>query len=160
MRDLINSTDPRLKKLGEDIAYANKVMPIFEGAQTRGANRQLLNFTKMGSAGLGGITHGIPGAVAGFFTEQILNNPQVLAGLGYLADTLPAQFLKLTGMTAEAFKAANLGRMATGSTTDQSTKKQTPSLRLPVSPESYSSPKPVVQPYELKNKFRNPLFER
>lgn len=124
LKELINSTDPRLKKLGDDISYAYRVKPIFEGAQSRGANRQMLNFTKLGSAGIGAFTRGIPGAIGGFFTEQIVNNPYVLAGLGYLADKSPTQFYKLTGITADSFKAANIGRLATDSTTDQSAIKQ------------------------------------
>lgn len=94
LKKAINETDPKLKELGEDISYGIDLKPIFEGYQNRAKNRQVLNFSRLGSAGLGGFFGGIQGALAGFTTEQIVNNPQVLAYLSKMGKkTKPAKTL-------------------------------------------------------------------
>ena len=71
----LQKLDPELKKLGMDYRMAKGLEPIYEASAARAANRQLLNFTKLGSAGIGGILGGVPGAVGGFAAERIINSP-------------------------------------------------------------------------------------
>lgn len=70
--------DPELKKLGKDYQMAKGLQPIFDASAARASNRQLLNFTKLGSAGLGGFFGGIPGAITGYASERIVNSPQFI----------------------------------------------------------------------------------
>lgn len=84
IRKAINATDPRLERLGLDYGVAKDIEKILTQAQTRGANRQLINFSKLGGAGIGGIAAGAPGAVGGYVTEQILNNPLFIKTLSDL----------------------------------------------------------------------------
>lgn len=83
MRDIlrknINASDPRLERLGLDYGMAKGMENIFEKAASRSDNRQAMNFTKLGSAGVGGMLGGIPGAAAGMAAEAIMNNPRSLA---------------------------------------------------------------------------------
>lgn len=81
LKKTINDTDLKLKELGQDISYGLDLKPIFEGYQNRAKNRQMLNFSRLGGAGLGGFFGGIPGALTGFAAEQIVNNPYLLAYL-------------------------------------------------------------------------------
>ena len=78
-RDLIRETTidiaPELEKLGMDYKMAIGVEKILESHVARLNNRQLLNFTKLGSAGVGAFLKGIPGAAGGFLMEQFVNSP-------------------------------------------------------------------------------------
>ena len=78
LRKSINSTDPRLEQLGLDYGMAKGVEDIFEKSQSRANNRQLINFTKLGSAGVGSIVAGAPGVVGGFAFEQLVNSPRFI----------------------------------------------------------------------------------
>lgn len=78
IKDVINSTDPRIKQLGLDYGSLKELEKVFESYQRRVGNRQLLNVHKLGSAGLGGLFAGMPGAVIGFMTEQFVNSPEFL----------------------------------------------------------------------------------
>lgn len=78
LKDVINSTDPRLEQLGLDYGMAKGIEKILSASQNRSGNRQLLNFSKLGSAGVGGILAGAPGVLAGFVAEQIVNHPQFI----------------------------------------------------------------------------------
>lgn len=64
------------QSLGREMQSLMKAKDVFEGYQTRGKNRQIFNFSKMGSAGIGGMISGIPGAVGGFAVEQFVNSPK------------------------------------------------------------------------------------
>ena len=48
----------------------------FPSYQARQKGNQMFNFTKLGSAGLGSVVGGTPGAVAGFAVEQFINSPK------------------------------------------------------------------------------------
>lgn len=76
VKSAIDSTDPRLAKLGKDYGMAKSVEKILEQAQSRGNNRQLFNFTKLGGAGVGGLISGAPGVLGGFALETVVNNPK------------------------------------------------------------------------------------
>lgn len=81
LRDAINSSDPRLKQLGLDYGMAKGIEDILTKAQSRGQNRQMFNFTKLGSAGIGSVLYGAPGVVAGFAAEQLVNHPVFIRAL-------------------------------------------------------------------------------
>lgn len=93
LRKNINSTDPELERLGLDIGQGKALKKVAEGYESRAANRQLFNFTKLGSAGIGSVLAGVPGVVGGFIAEQLVNSPQFLkiasSTLNKLADKLP-----------------------------------------------------------------------
>lgn len=93
LRKTINSTDPELERLGLDIGQSKELSKVAAGAEARAANRQLLNFSKLGSAGIGGLLAGAPGVIGGFVAEQIVNSPQFLKfasiTLQKLSDILP-----------------------------------------------------------------------
>lgn len=101
MRDILKGTidesDPRLAKLGKEYGMSKGMEDIMSKAAARGSNRQMLNFTKLGSAGLGSVMAGVPGAIAGFATEQIVNSPQfikaaskTMKGVGKKLSTTPS----------------------------------------------------------------------
>lgn len=91
VKGAIDSSDPRLAKLGKDYGMAREMEGIFEKSQARANNRQQLNFTKLGSAGLGGALGGLPGAFAGYVGETIINDPRSVA--------LQSKALKATAKT-------------------------------------------------------------
>lgn len=66
---------PELEKLGLDYGMAKELEAIFKASEARKNNRQMLNFTKLGSAGVGGLVSGIPGAITGYMLEQLVNSP-------------------------------------------------------------------------------------
>ena len=66
------------KEMGKDLQSLYKLRDVFEGYQKRVKNRQTLNFSKMGGAGIGGILSGAKGVVTGFLIEQIVNSPKGL----------------------------------------------------------------------------------
>ncbi len=93
LRKSINSTDPELERIGLDIGQGKALEKVAKGYESRAANRQLFNFTKLGSAGIGSVLAGVPGVVGGFIAEQLVNSPQFLKiasnTLNKLADKLP-----------------------------------------------------------------------
>lgn len=88
IKDSINATDDELKQLGIDAGGVKELVKVFEGYQNRVANRQLFNFTKLGSAGVGGFLGGVPGAVGGFMLEMVANNPAFLRYAAGVLDKL------------------------------------------------------------------------
>jgi hypothetical protein len=54
---------------------AKGVEKIFKQAEARANNRQPINFTKFGGAGVGALIAGAPGSVGAFVGEQIVNSP-------------------------------------------------------------------------------------
>lgn len=89
------------QEYGRDMQSLIKAKDVFEGYQTRAGNRQALNFSKLGGAGLGGIVKGVPGAVGGFIVEQFVNSPK---GLELIYKTLK----KLGGKTKSSRKAGSI----------------------------------------------------
>jgi hypothetical protein len=78
LRTNINRSSPQLEKLGKDYGMAKGVQGILEKSASRGNNRQILNFSKLGSAGLGGVLGGLPGAAIGAGVEMAANSPQAI----------------------------------------------------------------------------------
>jgi len=71
----IEEAAPGTKEVGREQAALIKLKKIAENQTSRAGAKQVFNFTKLGSAGLGGVLAGVPGAIAGFATEQLLNHP-------------------------------------------------------------------------------------
>ena len=78
LRENINASHPSLKQLGLDYGALKDMEKVLEGYQSRANNRQIVNFSKLGTAGVGGMLGGIPGAIAGYATEQVTKSPQFL----------------------------------------------------------------------------------
>ncbi len=96
----IDSSDPRLSKLGRDFGMAKGMEDILEKSSARQGNRQVVNFSKLGTAGIGGVLGGVPGAIGGAMVEQTVNSPQFLKAT---SKTLRA--------TAEATNDPRMGRI-------------------------------------------------
>lgn len=100
----IDALSPEIAKLGTDYGDLGQIRKILENSQNRAVNRQAVNFTRLGSAGLGSVVAGLPGAIAGFAAEQFVNSPRgirtasqalrntasTLAGARQSARTLPS----------------------------------------------------------------------
>lgn len=71
----MDAVDPEISTLGRKYGMMKGVEKILTNSQARANNRQAINFTKMGVPTVGAMTAGIPGAVAGFVGEQIVNSP-------------------------------------------------------------------------------------
>lgn len=167
LREVINSSDPRLKQLGLDYGMAKGVEKIITAAQSRGNNRSILNIFKLGSAGIGGMLGGIPGAVGGYVMEQVVNHPLFIAqvssvlGSGATGQEAVNKILQNPQIqqliyqsasragekTSHLFRTKAQTSQKTGSTLPQ-TKKQsyTPSVPQTTLPKST----PSVQSYTLK----------
>ena len=71
----MDAVDPEISTLGRKYGMAKGVEKIFNQAEARANNRQPINFTKFGGAGVGGLVAGAPGAAGMFVGEQIVNSP-------------------------------------------------------------------------------------
>lgn len=91
---------PGIKNVGREQSALIRLSDIARNSDARGAARQNINFSKMGSAGLGGIMAGIPGAVAGFAGEQVANSPRFLSAssraMGKAADVIGGDIPKIS----------------------------------------------------------------
>lgn len=148
----IDSSDPRLAKLGKDYGMAKSLEDILKKSEARGQNRQVFNFTKLGGAGLGGIVAGAPAAIGGFAVEQVVNHPKFLAGASKAmkagANTLrspkiPNLIAKMGKVVTPTYSLAKAGRVVNlAKKTPISTNTQTQRQPLPrmkqQSPYSYS----------------------
>jgi hypothetical protein len=157
LRDTINSTDPELKRLGLDYGALKDYEKVFEASQNRANNRQLINFTKLGTAGIGGFFGGIPGAAAGFASELVANSPQtarVLSksarGLADKLDKTPEVTMPKNAFTAVkgAYSVGKADRMLNPSRLEQSRTQGTPQTKQGVLPQDQyqqpEKPKPLV----------------
>lgn len=152
----IDSTDPRLAKLGKDYGMAKEVEKIFEQAQSRSNNRQLFNFTKLGSAGVGGITFGVPGAIGGMIAEQVVNTPRFLKlnSKALRSVAKPSQKLRQAATaTSNTFaKGYKFGKNARVLSPDQKSSISTTGQILTQPPqETPVSYKPIVPPTTIQD---------
>jgi len=69
---------PGIKDIGREQAALRKLKDVAKASEARGSARQNLNFSKLGSATAGGVVAGIPGAIAGYVGERVVNSPQFL----------------------------------------------------------------------------------
>jgi hypothetical protein len=141
VKGAIDSSDARLKKLGRDYGMAKEVEKIFEQSQSRANNRQMFNFTKLGSAGIGSVVAGAPGVVAGFATEQVLNSPQ-FARAASKSMRKAAKSLPTFGKNVS--KGAGFAK--TGYNTGKSTRVFTPDQRKSRSTNTQTKPRLAQEP--------------
>lgn len=114
----IEEQAPGIKNVGREQSALLKLQDIAKASESRGAARQNLNFSKLGSAGIGGLVAGVPGAVGGFVAERIANSPQFLGassrGLEMAGRVLntktPVPNLVKQGLNA-GYQSGKVGRM-------------------------------------------------
>lgn len=165
----IDSTDPRLSKLGKDYGMAKSVEKIFDQSAARGQNRQVFNFTKLGGAGLGGIVAGAPTAVGGFVAESVVNNPRFIAGASKTmkagskllkSPRIPNLTNKMGRVITPSYNYARMGRMVNVSpvqkkpiSTSIETQQQNQSTQQRLSPSQSSyTPMPKLPPIQVPKK--------
>lgn len=85
---------PELRQLGRETNVTMNLAKLLENQQGRALARQPVNFTKLGSAGVGVVVAGIPGAIAGYGIESLANSQKgkqaissVLSGVGKTMQT-------------------------------------------------------------------------
>lgn len=168
----IEEQAPGIKNLGREQSALIKLEEMARASGARGAARQNINFSKLGSATAGGVVAGIPGAVVGYVGERIANSPQFLAGsskameLGSKALSKPIKIPTRVGRGANlVYQGARVGRMT--NTNRYETPKHTQSQVLtPQNPKNVtynpSIPQPVKKPvltkqikYKAPNVFNN-----
>ena len=120
-RKVSMEASPELQKLGLDYGMAKELEKIIQSSEFRKNNRQVINFSKLGSAGVGGIVAGAPGVIGGFALEQVVNNPYFIKyaskGLKSAINAkLPANVSKYG---SKAYNTGKVGRMNVQSEQDQ-----------------------------------------
>lgn len=75
LRGTLRQYSPTLRQTGKDISITKNLGKLYQGAADRGIARQPINFTKLGSAGVGSVVAGVPGAIAGYGLERVANSP-------------------------------------------------------------------------------------
>ena len=101
VRKLINATDEELSQLGLDYGVAKEMQKYFQQGADRAKGRQMFNFTKLGSAGLGGLVAGAPGVVGGFVAEQVANSPTFIKAA--------SKTMRTTGNVLQSAKLGEVG---------------------------------------------------
>lgn len=144
---------PDMEKLGMDYGALTELEKVITDAASRASNRQLFNFTKLGSAGVGAFLGGIPGLIGGFVTEQVVNSPKFIEITSKMLRAVaesrgltgtPGKLFSKTGSTGYLF--GKTGRMATA---DQKEPISPKVEKLPQLPETYS---PIIQPSAMPYK--------
>jgi hypothetical protein len=176
----IDSTDPRLAKLGSDYGMAKSVEKILTQADARGQNRQIFNFTKLGGAGLGGIVAGAPAAVGGFVAEQVVNSPRFIKGASKTMRATSAALqnpgigqsvARMGRIASPGYQYSKYGRIANNINFDQKTPISTNTQKPPqIQPEKRQlspsatpnqaikpaySPMPKLQPYKMPSQSKS-----
>lgn len=75
LKKSLGDVAPETQSLGREEGALIGLMDMFKSYQERGATRQALNFTKLGSAGVGGIVAGLPGMMGGYILESAVTSP-------------------------------------------------------------------------------------
>ena len=143
--------EPELKKLGLDYGMAKEMEQIIKSYNARKNNRQMINFSKLGSAGVGSVVAGIRGAIGGYMLEQVINSPYFAqyASKG-LKEAVKSRMPAIVGKTAD--KAYQIGR--TGRMLDvPSDQKQ---IQIPVSITKTPAPKESV--FKKKSAIKYPAL--
>lgn len=150
LRKNINATDAELEQTGLDIGKAKEAGKIFKSAEARSQARQPINFTRLGGAGVGSLIAGVPGAIAGFAGEQIINSPKVLSATSRGLSKASKLFNKKVVVPKSVkvgYDVARTGRVVNGSQSRQSPQKQQTSK---VSPQLSSPSIPLSQGAKVK----------
>jgi hypothetical protein len=152
---------PELEKLGLDYGMAKEVERIIEASAARAGNRQLLNFSKMGSAGIGAFLQGVPGLVGGFLTEQFVNSPAFLRivskSLRKMATTAP----KTSTPPLFSKNAQNAVMFGQGARLIDQTEAQTePGIRQSQSSQSYNPIIPLFDKGKDELKKKDNIFSK
>jgi len=162
VKGAIDSSDPRLKKLGRDYGMAKGLTKIMDQSAARQGNRQMFNFSKLGSAGVGSVVAGAPGVVAGFAFEQAANNPRVLKAASKTfrsaANAASNPTLKKTAQRATKTISTGyeVGRSASRLNPDQKTAKSANKQREPLVSQS----QPYTDPFKKRSNFQNSVSRR
>jgi len=61
--------------IGREEAALMELAKVFEKHQGRGMGREMLNFTRLGTMGVGSLIGGLPGAIGGFVLESAVRSP-------------------------------------------------------------------------------------
>lgn len=125
IKDTGIEANAKLRSLGKQYHTAQALPQLFENYQTRVGNRQLINFSKLGSAGVGAFVGGLPGAIGGFVAEQVINSPkgvqvssQLLRGTGKVLQN--AKIPRAISKTSSSlYGAGKVGRMISPSSSSQ-----------------------------------------
>jgi len=172
VKGAIDSTDPRLDRLGKDYGMAKSLEKILTQSDARGQNRQMFNFTKLGGAGVGGIISGAPGVATGFALETMVNNPKFIAGASKTMragsqmlnnKAIDRSMAKMGRVVSPGYNFARAGRMAnvtpvqkTPISTNIGTTPQKQSVPKQLSPSAPSyTPTPKLQPYAMPKQSKS-----
>lgn len=85
LRKQLETASPGTKKLGIEESALIDLSNVFKGYGDRQAAKQVLNFSKLGTGGIGAFLGGLPGFIGGFLLESIANSPQ---GVKFLSKSL------------------------------------------------------------------------
>lgn len=112
----IDSTNPEIATLGKEYGVAKGVEDIFRKSQNRAGNRQLISLPKIGTAGVGQMMGGLPGALTGYAVGAVTTNPAFLKvaskGLKKVGKTISeAKMPKIPGVVKTGYKVAKAGRL-------------------------------------------------
>lgn len=153
-RKLSIKVAPELEKLGLDYGMAKEMEQIIKSYSARKNNRQILNFSKLGSAGVGSFIAGVPGAFGGYMLEQIVNSPYFAkyASKG-LKEAIKARMPLIVGQTADkAYQVGKTGRMLDVPSEQDQTTLPTPTENIPTPKTPVFKKKNVIQYPSIKLK--------
>lgn len=159
LRKNINSSDPRLEKLGMDYGMAKGFEKVLDQSASRANNRQVFNFTKLGSAGVGSVVAGAPGVVAGFALEQAVNHPRFIKAASKTLDATgkalkSKQLSNIGNKTANSIgKIYQAGKAARFISPDQKTPKSTNKLSTLPQKKEVESYKDSIRPSSTNTKI-------
>lgn len=156
-REIIKAV-PELEQLGMDYGMAKGMEDVITKAASRASNRQLFNFTKLGSAGVGAFLNGIPGFIGGLVGEQIVNHPKFLEAVSRtLRAIAESRGMNVSPTFSKGTSAGYLFGKAGRITTSPQTPAISPNQGLPdQSSQTYNpiiQPPASYQPYQIKRTF-------
>lgn len=116
LKSQIDGTNPEIATLGKEYGVAKGVEDIFRKSQNRAGNRQLISLPKIGTAGVGGMVAGVPGAFLGLGAELITTSPKVLEASSKLLRSVGknmtnANMPKVPGIVRPIYNVGRAGRL-------------------------------------------------
>lgn len=111
LRETINSTDPRLERLGLDYGVLKGYEDVFNKAANRANNRQLIGIKNIMAGGIGNAMAGVPGMLGAAALEMASNNPRVLqsASKGLRGASEMVRGANVPKLPANVFKTLKVG---------------------------------------------------